>query len=99
METKMNDKEIIIDNAYSYWNGMKYIYRQCENINYYIPPAYGTSGNGEPHRCGGDSMYIITYKTIYGTEITKHFCESCFKTWIKDANDKGYKIIDMRGIK
>lgn len=95
----MSANEIIIDNAYGSWNGRKYIYRQCENIDFYFQPAYGTYGKGEPHRCGGDSIYTITYKTIYGTEITKHFCESCFNAWIKDAESKSYKIIDMRGIK
>ena len=95
----MDAKEIIIDDDYCSWNGIKYIYFQCENINYYIPPAYGVSGNGEPHRCSWDSIYIITYMTIYGTVITKHFCENCFEIWVKDAESKGYKITDMRGVK
>jgi len=91
----MEDKEIIIEDDYCSWNGMRTIYFQCQQTSHSSAP-YGTHGLGEACRCGGDSMYIVSYKTISGKEISKHLCEQHTNKIIKDAQDKNYKITDYR---
>jgi hypothetical protein len=66
------------------------IYFQCEHTEKHW---------GENHRCGGDSAYIITFYTIYTNMLTKHYCERHANEFIKIAEEKGYKITDMRNVK
>lgn len=83
----MNANEIIIDKDYYCWNGSRMIYFQCEQTS----PSWD-----EKIRCGGDSSFTITFYTEYTNMITKHFCARHANEFIKIAQDKGYKIIDMR---
>ena len=84
----MNANEIIIDNDFCGWNGIRTIFFQCQHIKHRW---------GEIFRCGGDSMILATFLTASGTQITKHLCETHFNDIIKQAQEKGFKIIDMRG--
>jgi hypothetical protein len=84
-EAKMDKNEIIIEDDYCSWNGIRAIFFQCQHTE---------RRWGEDYRCGGDSMYLVSYKTIYGTQITKHLCEVHTKEIIRQAKEKGYTIID-----
>lgn len=83
----MDTNEIIIDKDYYCWNGSRMIYFQCEHVS-------RVEG-----RCGGDSSFTITFYTEYTSIKTKHYCARHVNDFIKIAQDKGYKITDMRGVK
>ena len=86
----MDTNEIVIDKDYYCWNGSRMIYFQCEASEKHI---------GGNQRCGGDSSYIITFYTEYTSIKTKHYCERHANEFIKIAEEKGYKITDMRNVK
>jgi hypothetical protein len=98
MEIEMDTNEIIIDKDYYCWNGSRMIYFQCETDNIMTIHHNGYDTH-ERNRCGGDSSFVITFYTIYTNMITKHFCERHANEFIKIAQEKGYKITDMREVK
>jgi len=51
----------------------KPVYHQCQHETR-TPPLYGSYWNTETTRCGGDSMYLLTYSVGSGKKITKHLC-------------------------
>lgn len=87
----MDTTKIIIDDDYCSWTGTRTIFFQCTHIDH-------DNMWGEEHRCGGDSMFIITCETPYGIQ-SHHFCEYHTKQFIDKAKEGGYNIIDMRGVK
>ena len=63
------DSDIVEFNRYD-----RPLYHQCQHVDF-VKPLYGSYWNSETVRCGGDSMYLITYTGgTTGNVYTKHLC-------------------------
>jgi hypothetical protein len=68
------DKLIVDDDIADFNKYDKPLYHQCQHVTN-NPPLYGSYWNRETTRCGGDSMYLITYAGgTTGQIYTKHLC-------------------------
>jgi hypothetical protein len=90
-----DNNTLTIEDDYSSWNGIRQIYFQCQHVDHY-PASLAYNGLSEEHRCGGDSMYLVTYHTASGTKISKHLCERHTNELIEQANNKGYEIARIK---